>query len=67
MDACFYFRFHSMGIIHTARKNIKDEIVRKLRAEVLEERKRSNFNATLSLRDDAQVDFNTFCSSEIVI
>lgn len=49
-----------MGIIHTARKNIKDEIVRKLRAEALEERKRSNFNATLSLREDAQVDFNIF-------
>lgn len=67
MDACFNFRFHSMGIIHTARKNIKDEIVRKLRAEVLEERKRSNFNATLSLRDDAQVDFNIFYYFEIVI
>lgn len=51
----FTAEFHSMGIIHTARKNIKDEIVRKLRAEVLEERKRSNFNATLSLRDDAQI------------
>lgn len=48
-----------MGIIHTARRNVKDEIVRKLRDEVLEDRKRSNINATLSLRDDAQVNFVT--------
>jgi len=47
-----------MGIIHTARRNVKDEIVRKLRDETLEERKRSNINATLSLRDDAQVDLD---------
>jgi len=46
-----------MGIIHTARRNVKDEIVRKMREEALEERKRSNINATLSLRDDAQVNF----------
>lgn len=65
MDACFYFRFNSMGIIHTARKNIKEEIVRKMQARTLEERKRSNINATLSLRDDAQVDFNIlFCHLE---
>lgn len=56
-----------MGIIHTARKNIKDEIVRKLRAEALEERKRSNVNATLSIREDTQVDFNIFYHFEIVI
>lgn len=56
-----------MGIIHTARKNIKEEIIRKLCAAILEERKRSNINATLSLRDNAQVDFNTFYHFEIVI
>lgn len=67
MDVCFYFRFNSMGIIHTARKNIKEEIVRKLRAKTLEERRRSNINATLSLRDDAQVDFNTLYYFEIII
>jgi hypothetical protein len=44
-----------MGIIHTARKNVKDEIVRKLREETLEERKRSNINATLSFREETQV------------
>lgn len=47
-----------MGIIHTARRNIKDEIVRKLSEEILEERRRLNRNVTLSLRDDAQVDQN---------
>lgn len=67
MDICFYFRFNSMGIIHTARKNIKEEIVRKLRAKTLEERRRANINATLSLRDDAQVNFNTLYHFEIVI
>lgn len=47
-----------MGIIHTARRYVKDEIVRKLREETLEERKRTNINATLSLRAEAQVDLN---------
>ena len=51
----FIAEFNSMGIIHTARKNIKEEIVRKMQARTLEERKRSNINATLSLRDDAQI------------
>lgn len=51
----FIAEFNSMGIIHTARKNIKEEIIRKLCAAILEERKRSNINATLSLRDNAQI------------
>ncbi|KYN17918.1 hypothetical protein ALC57_09800 [Trachymyrmex cornetzi] len=51
----FTAEFVGMGIIHTARRHIKDEIVRKLREEALEERKRSNINATLNLRDDAQI------------
>ncbi|XP_072747604.1 nuclear factor NF-kappa-B p110 subunit isoform X2 [Anoplolepis gracilipes] len=51
----FIAEFHSMGIIHTARKNIKDEIVRKMRAEILEERKRTNLNATITVRDEAQI------------
>lgn len=50
-----------MGIIHTARRNIKDEIVRKLSEEILENRRRTiNRNATLSLRDDAEVDLFYF-------
>ncbi|KAL0117682.1 hypothetical protein PUN28_008825 [Cardiocondyla obscurior] len=51
----FTAEFHGMGIIHTARRNVKDEIVFKLREEILEERKRTNINATLNLRDDAQI------------
>ncbi|XP_070156251.1 nuclear factor NF-kappa-B p110 subunit isoform X2 [Polyergus mexicanus] len=51
----FVAEFNSMGIIHTARKNIKEEIIRKLCTATLEERKRSNINATLSLRDTAQI------------
>ncbi|XP_026826885.1 nuclear factor NF-kappa-B p110 subunit isoform X2 [Ooceraea biroi] len=51
----FTAEFNSMGIIHTARKNVKDELVRKLRAEILEERRRLNINATLSVRDEAQI------------
>lgn len=57
-----------MGIIHTAKKNVKEEIVRKLHAKTLEGRKLSNINATLRLRDDAQVDFNTyFITSKIIL
>ncbi|XP_018307507.1 nuclear factor NF-kappa-B p105 subunit isoform X1 [Mycetomoellerius zeteki] len=51
----FTAEFVGMGIIHTARRHVKDEIVRKLREEALEERKRSNIDATLNLRDDAQI------------
>lgn len=58
---CFHFRFNAMGIIHTARKYVKDEIIRKLRFKALEKRKRVNSNATLSIRDEAQVDFNIIC------
>lgn len=47
-----------MGIIHTAKRNVKDELIRKLREETLEERKRSNINASLNFRDDAQVDLD---------
>ncbi|XP_011644523.1 nuclear factor NF-kappa-B p100 subunit isoform X2 [Pogonomyrmex barbatus] len=51
----FTAEFSGMGIIHTARRNVKDEIVRKLREEALEERKRSNINANLSFREEAQI------------
>lgn len=51
----FIAEFNSMGIIHTAKKNVKEEIVRKLHAKTLEGRKLSNINATLRLRDDAQI------------
>ncbi|XP_012528850.1 nuclear factor NF-kappa-B p100 subunit isoform X2 [Monomorium pharaonis] len=51
----FTAEFSGMGIIHTAKKNVKDEIVQKLREKKIEELKRSNINATLSFRDDAQI------------
>ncbi|XP_011689448.1 PREDICTED: nuclear factor NF-kappa-B p100 subunit isoform X2 [Wasmannia auropunctata] len=51
----FTAAFNSMGIIHTARRNVKDELIQKLHYETLEERKRSNVNATLSVRDEAQI------------
>jgi len=53
-----------MGIIHTARRHVKDEIVRKLREEALEKLKCSNINATLNLRDDAQVNLNAIYQFE---
>lgn len=56
----FCLRFTSMGIIHTARRNIKEELVQKLRAKLLEEHKRENKNATISIREDAQVDLILF-------
>lgn len=59
MDVWSYFRFTGMGIIHTARKYIKDELVRKMRNEFLEGRKRTNINATINIREDAQVSFNS--------
>ncbi|XP_043666595.1 nuclear factor NF-kappa-B p100 subunit isoform X2 [Vespula pensylvanica] len=51
----FTAAFHGMGIIHTAKKHIKDELVRKLQFELLEERKRKNINAILSTRDEVQI------------
>ena len=35
-------RFHGMGIIHTAKKNIKDELVRKKKIEALEKMRQKN-------------------------
>ncbi|KAK2584999.1 hypothetical protein KPH14_008528 [Odynerus spinipes] len=54
----FVAAFHGMGIIHTARKYVKDELVRKMRFELLEKNKRKNVNATLSLREEAQIKTN---------
>ncbi|XP_029177130.1 nuclear factor NF-kappa-B p100 subunit isoform X2 [Nylanderia fulva] len=54
----FIAEFNHMGIIHTARKHIKEEIAHKLYAKLLEERKLSNINATLSLRDEAEIKAN---------
>ncbi|KAI4498575.1 hypothetical protein M0802_006281 [Mischocyttarus mexicanus] len=47
--------FYGMGIIHTAKRNVKDELIRKFKTGLLEERKRKNINATLSIRDEVQI------------
>lgn len=44
-----------MGIIHTAKKHVRDELIRKMQMEALEKRKRKNINASLSTREEAQV------------
>lgn len=44
-----------MGIIHTAKKHVRDELIRKMRIEALERNKRSNIKATISTREEAQV------------
>ncbi|XP_076234971.1 nuclear factor NF-kappa-B family member relish isoform X2 [Calliopsis andreniformis] len=51
----FIATFHGMGIIHTAKKHIRDELIRKMRMEALERSKRKNINATLSTREEAQI------------
>jgi hypothetical protein len=50
-----------MGIIHTAKKHIKDEILRKRRMELLREKERFNSgNANINTREDLQVNFLIF-------
>ena len=44
-----------MGIIHTAKKNMKDEITRKKKLEIIEEKKRSNQNPTITTREELDV------------
>lgn len=48
-----------MGIIHTAKKHVRDELIRKMRMEALETKKWDNINATLNVREEAQVCY--FC------
>ncbi|XP_008551404.1 nuclear factor NF-kappa-B p100 subunit isoform X2 [Microplitis demolitor] len=48
--------FHGMGIIHTAKKHIKDELIKKLRAEVLERNRRIDPTiTTLNVREETQI------------
>lgn len=42
--------FHGMGIIHTAKKHVRDELIRKMKAEAVERNKNS-----LSTREEAQI------------
>ncbi|XP_076618995.1 nuclear factor NF-kappa-B family member relish isoform X2 [Colletes latitarsis] len=51
----FTATFHGMGIIHTAKKHIRDELVRKMRMDALEKKRWKNINATLSTREEAQI------------
>lgn len=52
----FQASFHGMGIIHTAKKNIKDELVKKKRFIALQEAKQRNINATtLSVREETEI------------
>lgn len=47
--------FNGMAIIHTAKKNVKDELAKKLQWRVLDERRKQNPNATLHFRDEAEI------------
>ncbi|XP_063985416.1 nuclear factor NF-kappa-B p100 subunit isoform X2 [Diachasmimorpha longicaudata] len=48
--------FVGMGIIHTAKKHIKDELMKKMRAEKLEEIRRRDPNRTsLNVREDTEI------------
>lgn len=62
----FTASFHGMGIIHTAKKNIKDELVRKMRMEALEKLRRQDKNATLTTRDEAQIRADAECYQKCV-
>ena len=44
-----------MGIIHTAKKNIKEEIIRKRKIEIIEEKKRNNKPTTIATKEDMEV------------
>ncbi|XP_034940052.1 nuclear factor NF-kappa-B p110 subunit isoform X2 [Chelonus insularis] len=48
--------FHGMGIIHTAKKHIKDELIKKLRAEALEKHRQIDHTVQcLSVREETQI------------
>ncbi|PBC34834.1 nuclear factor NF-kappa-B p100 subunit isoform X1 [Apis cerana] len=47
--------FHGMAIIHTAKKYIRDELIRKIKKNTLEVKKRENINATLSTIEEAHI------------
>lgn len=48
--------FHGMGIIHTAKKHIKDELVKKMKMEVLEKNRRADPSiGALTVREETQI------------
>lgn len=49
-----------MAIIHTGKRHIRDELIKKMQAEALEKKKLENMKAILTTREEAQVYyFNT--------
>lgn len=44
-----------MAIIHTAKRHIRDELIKKMRLEALEKKKNTNIKAILNSREEAQV------------
>lgn len=53
-------RFHGMAIIHTGKRHIRDELIKKMQVEALEKKKLENMKAVLTTREEAQVYyFNT--------
>ncbi|XP_078050325.1 nuclear factor NF-kappa-B family member relish [Augochlora pura] len=51
----FIATFHGMGIIHTAKKFVKEELIKKMRLQAIEKKKRENRIDTLTTREEAQI------------
>ncbi|XP_043595634.1 nuclear factor NF-kappa-B p110 subunit [Bombus pyrosoma] len=47
--------FHGMAIIHTGKRHIRDELIKKMQAEALEKKKLENMKAVLTTREEAQI------------
>ncbi|XP_015438643.1 PREDICTED: nuclear factor NF-kappa-B p110 subunit [Dufourea novaeangliae] len=62
----FIATFHGMGIIHTARKHVREELIKKMRKEALEKNKRKHASATLSTREEAQIKADVECYQKSV-
>ncbi|XP_076642757.1 nuclear factor NF-kappa-B family member relish [Halictus rubicundus] len=51
----FIATFHGMGIIHTAKKYVREELIKKMRHEAIEKKKREYGSDTLTTREEAQI------------
>ncbi|XP_076277508.1 nuclear factor NF-kappa-B family member relish isoform X2 [Lasioglossum baleicum] len=51
----FVATFHGMGIIHTAKKYVREELIKKMRHEAIEKKKRECRSDTLTTREEAQI------------
>ncbi|OAD59507.1 hypothetical protein WN48_09029 [Eufriesea mexicana] len=65
-DTGYTATFHGMAIIHTAKKYVKDELIKKMRREALQKKKSTNINATLSTREDTQIKSDAECHQKHV-